>query len=117
MTVTPVAIPDVWDGPATGLPWCDCGDDHPLTEATVSEVAVDLYGDLPDRLTHAQVVAVACEVWLLEQPCRFLLMQVEDAAKDVNGTVAADYPVRVGLAIVKRFSDRWNGCPEEACSA
>ena len=28
---------------------------------------------------------------------------------------AEEYPFETGLAIVKAFSDAWNGCPEELC--
>ncbi|WP_159601163.1 hypothetical protein [Agromyces humi] len=47
--------------------------------------------------------------------CRFFTLQVEDAAVRVNGECADDYSLPVGIAIVKDFCDRWNGCPEEAC--
>lgn len=111
------SLPDVWAAPSRGIPWCDCDDEtQPLTEDMVRWFAWSLYGDLPDRLTHAQVVATAAEVWQVDQVCRFFTLRVEDAARDVAGTVAVDYPVRVALAIVKMFSDRWNGCPEGACA-
>lgn len=114
---TPLAkpLPDVWERRAVGLPWCDCGEDHPLTRESVEWAVESLYGHLPDRLTHPQVVAVAAEVWQMESVCRFFTLQVEDAARDVNGSVEPDYPAGVGLAIVKAFSDAWNGCPEEQC--
>ena len=109
------ALPDVWERTARGVPWCDCGEDHPLTREAVEWATESLYGLLPDRLTHPQVVAVAAEVWALAEVCRFFTLQVEDAALDVNGSVETDYPLPVGLAIVKAFSDAWNGCPEEQC--
>lgn len=111
-----MTLPDVWEAPATGLPWCDCGDDHSLTEDFVTNLAGELFDGIPERLTHEQVVAITCDVWLVENPCRFRFMQVEDAAEDVNGTVAEDYTFRVGFAVVKRFSDKWNGCPQDACA-
>lgn len=107
------SLPDVWAEPSRGIPWCDCGDDDPLTEPMVEWFAWSLYGDLPDRLTHAQVVAIAAEVWQVESLCRFFTLGVEDAACDLAGSVAVDYPIRVALAIVKAFSDAWNGCPED----
>lgn len=114
------SLPDVWAETWRGMPWCDCGDNDSLTEAMVEWFAWSLYGDLPDRLTHTQVVATAAEVWQVEKVCRFFTLGVEDAVQYVNGTVAADYPVSVALAVVKAFSDRWNGCPEavsrSACS-
>lgn len=79
-------------------------------------VRVEPVRDLPDRLTHAQVVDIAAEVWQVESLCRFFTLGLEDAARDVAGTVAVDYPVRVALAIVKVFSNRWNGCPEKGCA-
>lgn len=111
------SLPDVWAEPSRGMPWCDCGDHDPLTEAMVEWFAWSLYGDLPDRLTHAQVVATAAEVWQVEKVCRFFTLRVEDAAQYVAGSVAVDYPVRVAFTVVKAFSDRWNGCPAEACPA
>lgn len=110
------SLPDVWGSPSNGIRWCGCGDDDPLTEAMVEWFAWSLYGDLPDLLTHAQVVDIAAEVWQVEDACGFFTLGVEDAARDVAGTVAVDYPLRVALAIVKVFSDRWNGCPENACA-
>lgn len=112
------SIPDVWAAPSRGMPWCDCGEEpEPLTESTVHWFAQSLYGDLPERLTHAQVVDIAAEVWQMEDVCRFFTLGVEDAARGAAGAVAVavDYPARVALAIVKVFSDRWNGCPEKAC--
>lgn len=113
---TPVrSLPAVWAAPSRGIPWCDCGDDDPLTEGMVEWFAWSLYGEIPNRLAHAQVVAIAAEVWQLGNVCRFFTLGVEDAAVDVNGQTCADYPTPVGLAIVKAFSDAWNGCPEAAC--
>lgn len=109
------SLPDLWAAPSRGIPWCDCGDNDPLTEAIVEWFAWSLYGDLPERLTHAQVVAIAAEVWQLGSVCRFFTLGVEDAARWVHGQTCAGYPTRTGLAIVKAFSDAWNGCPEAAC--
>lgn len=61
--------------------------------------ARDLLGGLPDRLTHAPVVAVAAEGWQLESVCRFFTLRVEDAAVEVNGL-----GVRVGWPNVERLS-------------
>ena len=47
--------------------------------------------------------------------CRFFTLAIEEAAIRVWGEVADEYPLEVGLAIVKNFSDRWNGCPTEGC--
>lgn len=49
--------------------------------------------------------------------CRFFTLRVEDAARAVAGEVAAEYPLGIGLAIVKAFSYRWQGCPEEGCGS
>lgn len=115
---TPVrSLPDVWAAPSRGIPWCDCGDDDPLTESMVRWFAESLSVDLPDRLTHAQVLVIAAEVWQLENVCRFFTLGVEVAAREVYGQTCAAYPTPVGLAIVKAFSDAWNGCPERACAS
>jgi len=110
------SLPDVWAAPARGLPWCDCGQDHQLTEDDATWCAEDLLGSLPERLTHAQVIATFVEVWKLESVCRFFTLRVEDAALEVNGAVADDYPLPIGLGIVKAFCDSWCGCPDEACN-
>jgi len=109
-------MPDVWHETPTGMEWCDCGCHCPLTKAIVREFARDVLGEhLPARITHGQVVLVAMQLWQVLRACRFFTMAVEDAAVHVNGTVAPDYPLDIGLAVVKAFSNRWNGCPEEAC--
>lgn len=69
----------------------------------------------PERITHKQVVKVAQRLIGYGWICRFFTLQVEDSATKVNGECADDYELSVGLAIVKHFVDRWNGCPEEAC--
>ena len=115
MTPTRV-IPDVWNEPATGLEWCDCGCHHPLTRQIVEEAAEDVLGqDLPDRITHRQVIRVAMQVWAYASVCRFFTLAIEDAAVRVHGEVSADYPLEVGLSIAKDFSNRWNGCPTKDC--
>jgi hypothetical protein len=107
-------FPEVWAGPSTGLEWCDCGCHDPLTYGIVREFARDLYGlILPDRMTHTEVVLVAMLVWNYTDICRVFLLAVDAAAIRVNGTLTTDYPLGTGLAIVKAFSDRWNGCDEE----
>jgi len=111
-------IPDVWHEEATGLEWCDCGDHCPLTRRFIATIADNVCGQAsPERITHPQVIAIAKNVWAYESVCRFFTMAIEDAAVRVNGTVAKDYPREVGLEIVKAFSNRWNGCPEEGCEA
>lgn len=109
-------IPDVWTEAPSGTTWCDCGGDHALDHERIESFARDLFGGLPDRITHPGVIALAAEVWNYIAICEFFTGRVADAATDVNGEVAADYPLTVGLAIVKRFSDRWNGCPMENCA-
>jgi len=90
--------------------WCDCGQDHQLNEDDVACQAEDLRGDLPEWLTHAQVIAVAAELWQLKSVCRFFTTRAEDAARLVNSEVA-DYPLPEALAIVKAFTDPWCGAP------
>ena len=115
MTPTRV-VPDVWKEPATGMEWCDCGCHHPLTRRIVKDAARDVIGeDLPGQITHRQVIRVAMEVWRYASVCRFFTLAVEEAAVRVHGEVAAEYPMPVGLAIVKEFSNHWNGCPTKDC--
>jgi hypothetical protein len=107
---------DVWAEPSTGLEWCDCGCHHPLTKTIVREFARDLFGlDLPAQVTHYQVIRICMILWKVIRPCRFFTLSVEDAAIRVNGSIAATYPLNTGLAIVKAFSNHWNGCPTEDC--
>jgi hypothetical protein len=69
----------------------------------------------PERITHAQVTKIAQRLCGYYWICRFFTLQVEEAAVHVNGECEDDYALAVGLAIVKRFCSKWNGCPEEAC--
>jgi hypothetical protein len=109
-------VPDVWNEPATGLEWCDCGKHHPLTRSHILGVAWDLFGDdLPERITHREVIRITMDVWNYASVCRFFTMAMEDSARRVHGEVAADYPLETGLAIVKDFSNHWNGCPTKDC--
>jgi len=113
----PTAIPDVWHERAIGLEWCDCGDHCPLTKAVITTSAKNVLGGLPEHITHQQVVAIAQDVWAYESICRFFTMAIEQAAIRICGQTQPDYPLETGLAIVKAFSNRWNGCPEEGCAA
>ena len=114
---TPWVMPDVWHERATGMEWCDCGDHCPLTKRIITDSAEDLLDEcpLPDRITHRQVIRIAMDVWNYVSVCRFFTLAIEEAAIRVNGAVADDYPMNVGLAIIKAFSNRWNGCPTEDC--
>jgi hypothetical protein len=56
-------------------------------------------------------------LWRYEAVCRFFTLAIEDAAIRVHGSVEDDYEVEVGLAIVKDFSNHWEGCPAQACDA
>ncbi len=100
----PSIAPDVWADPR-----------RPSLDQALDAVFRVIGQREPDRLTHPQVVAIARTFFHYTWVCRFFTMQVEDAAERVNGACADDYPLPVGLAIVKDFCNRWNGCPEEAC--
>jgi hypothetical protein len=115
MTDPARVIPDVWGLPSSGIGWCDCGEHHQLTREVVALNVAAACGGLPVRITHRRVVQAAARLWRYESVCRFFTMAVEDAAKRVNGQIDDTYPVEVGLAIVKDFSDRWAGCPAEVC--
>ena len=109
-------IPDVWNEPAVGSQWCDCECDHDLTLDVVKDSACDALGeDLPEWISHSQVILVAMEVWSYFEICRFFILAVEEAACRVWGEVCVEYRLDVGLAIVKDFSNHWNGCPAENC--
>jgi len=71
--------------------------------------------DSPVRLTHRQVTRIAMAVWGYVEICRFFTLAIEDAAICVHGCVEPDYPLETGLAIVKAFSNTWQGCPTEVC--
>lgn len=111
-----ITVPDVWDEPATGTEWCDCGDHHDLDADRIRQMTATLYGHLPDHITHRGIIAVAAHVWSYVLVCEFFTGRIRDAAIDVNGSVEAQYPLDVGMSIVKRFSNRWNGCPMEDCA-
>ncbi|GAB3847819.1 hypothetical protein [Nesterenkonia populi] len=107
------SIPEIWEAPSQGTQWCDCGKDHPLTRDAVLRAASFLRGQQPEHLTHSQVCRITMELWNYVEVCPFFHMAVDDAACRCHGEKAERYPFETGLAIVKRFSDRWNGCPEE----
>jgi len=109
-------MPKVWAEPETGSRWCDCGKHCQLTKPVVREFARDLYGlHLPERIAHEDVILICMNVWHYARICPFFTMSVADAAVYVNGSIEDDYPVNVALAIVKAFSNKWNGCPVENC--
>lgn len=56
------------------------------------------------------------ETWNYIEVCRFFHLQLNDAAKHVNGGTAAQYPYYDGIDIVGYFSKTWQGCPEEVCA-
>lgn len=41
------SLPDLWAAPTRGIPWCDCGLDHQLTEDDVTLAARDALGGCP----------------------------------------------------------------------
>ncbi len=113
ITAPTAPLTEIWAAPARGTQWCDCGSDHPLTRDRVLEFCLtDAHASV---ITHPQVVRTAMEVWNYATVCRFFHLAVQAAAGAVHGAVAEEYPFETGLAIVKAFSDAWNGCPEELC--
>ena len=108
-------VEEVWQQPAVGTPWCEDGE-HNLGLDEVLDVLYALgFNENMQSVTHAQIVRMSMELWLYEAVCAFFHLGVEDAAKRVHGVVADEYPLGEGLAIVKEFSDHWNGCPEQHC--
>ena len=84
----------------------------PAADAAIFE-ACD--GDLPDRVTHRQVVK-ACMVALdYIAVCRFFTLSVEDAAVAVHGAVEPTYPLDTANGVIARFVATWGGCPDEGC--
>lgn len=112
---TVVPQPDVWSEPEEGTPWCDCGDEHSLDRDVLAAMFEQAYGPVGERITHLRVIELAAYAWRYVSVCAFFTGRVADAATEVNGAVAEDYPFEIGLAIVKRFSDTWHGCPDEGC--
>lgn len=107
-----ISIPEVWEAEPQGTQWCDCGKDHPLGREDVLRAAWFLKGQ-PEFLTHGEVARMVMELWNYVEVCPFFHLAVDDAACRCHGEKAERYPFETGLAIVKNFSDNWNGCPEE----
>lgn len=106
---------DAWDMPSRGIKWCDCGEDHELTEDFVFNTLIDI-GLQPTRmLTHPELIELTAAVWNYEEVCRFFELAVEESAKAIHGGVDEFYPLRHTLQIVGYFSKAWQGCPEADC--
>lgn len=113
---TPIEENEVWNVEPSGTPWCDCGSHHSLTKERASELAREMFGDdLPERITHEQLINLGAWTWQYVEVCEFFLDRMRDSAIDVNGEVAADYLLPRGLAILRHFSNNWHGCPMEDC--
>lgn len=110
------AKPSIEDMPDTGLQWCDCGSDHQLQRDDITQMASDLGIEPRATITHQQLVRLTMETWNYAEVCRFFHLQLNDAAKNVHGSTAAQYPYDDGIDIVGYFSKKWQGCPEEVCA-
>lgn len=109
-------IPDVWEMPTQGVEWCDCGENHQLTPDHVRAVIRATLGSMPEEsITHVQVCAVIMELWRYISVCQFFHDQVNLSAKAMYGSVAKEYPIKIGMEIIAHFSKHWHGCPQEAC--
>lgn len=107
----------VWSMPNRGIVWCDCGQEHELTEEFVFGTLVEI-GLQPSRmLTHQELVELTAAVWNYDEVCRFFELAVEDAARMIHGKVDTRYPLEHSLPIVGYFSKTWQGCPEEDCQS
>lgn len=113
----PTAPIDPFTQPSKGTPWCDCGQNHQLTRPLLPSVIEDLYGELRDRLLHSEIIDIAAYLWQYVSVCAFFTGSVDDAARRINGTVAPDYPLNVGCAILQEFCNHWSGCPDEGSKA
>lgn len=69
---------------------------------------------LPEKLTHDHIAAVLQALWRLEAVCHYLWTALATVARRVNGSVSESYDRRTAVAIARDFSDRWDGCPDEA---
>ncbi|MDO5634260.1 MAG: hypothetical protein Q4G34_05275 [Micrococcus sp.] len=108
-----LAPDDVWQLPTLGSSWTRTGAE--LTEDDALSLAEDLFGVIPDSLTHHQVILVTMEAWQYLSVCDFFLDALCESALQVHGGAADHYPLREALAVTGYFSRRWNGCPEEIC--
>lgn len=108
-------IHDPWQEEPLGEDWCDCG--AAPDRDTITEEWAYLGTRDSDRISHRDVIRVTMRLWRYEAVCRFFTLAVEEAAVRVHGSVEEDYEVEVGLAIVKDFSNHWEGCPAQACDA
>jgi len=106
---------DVWSMPNRGLAWCDCGDDHELTEDFVFKTLIEIGLEPSRMLTHEELTELTAAVWMHDEVCRFFELAVNEAAKAIHGGVDEIYPLRHTLEIVGYFSKTWQGCPEEDC--
>lgn len=114
-TSTPSAKPTVWQMPATGIEWCDCGEHHEVTRELILESIIITLGDAPEFLPHPQICEVIMDLWNYEDVCSFFHDHVKLSAEAINGSVQDRYPFETGVEIIAYFTKTWNGCPEEAC--
>lgn len=108
--------PNVWEMPTTGIQWCDCGEDHEITQELIAEEMREILGSVGEYISHKEVCFVLMKLWRYVSVCAFFHDQVKNSAKIVNGEVAAQYRVAIAEEIIAHFSKTWNGCPEESCN-
>lgn len=108
-----VNVAEVWEQESEGLEWSGCGH-RPLTVELLMAIAEEVVAvPVPQHVRHSDLTAILKALWGLRTVCHYFRMALETAALRVNETVAGEYELDVALAIVKDFSDRWDGCPDE----
>lgn len=105
MTTTKTATkPNVWEMPATGIEWCDCGEHHEVTRELILESIISTLVDDPEFLTHPQICEVIMELWNYVDVCKFFHDHVNLSAETVNGRVQDRYPFKTGVEIIAYFT-------------
>lgn len=108
------SITEVWKQESQGLDWSGCGH-RPLTLELLTDIGEEIVAaPVPEDLTHNDVTAILQALWGLETVCHYFRAALATAARRVHGSTSVTYDRSTALAIAKDFSDRWDGCPDEA---
>lgn len=99
-----------------GMGWCDCGESHELDDLDITLALEEVEGeDFPESVTHPHVCDAIQALWYYDSVCNFFFDHVALSARKAAGRIKPEYPMAEAEAIVRYFSDTWQGCPEEAC--
>ncbi|AGF73519.1 hypothetical protein A605_12615 [Corynebacterium halotolerans YIM 70093 = DSM 44683] len=108
----------VWTMPDFGVTWCRCTPDpltglppHSVTRPLITHHLVRVLGSVPDRVSNQEISLVVMDLWKFPAMAPPIAEALMRSVKAVNGLMGQDYPTNTALAVIKHFSNTWNGEP------